>query len=134
MARRWTNCRTVRACPGLIGVQQEWLRDLVEDYLAQQMRVAGAFRGIAHNVMASATETASENIDRMQQESQQMAEAAGQEMNRMADTAGQQLDQVAQDANTYMQPGMQHEASLSSLDFSLNGLPRHGSTLTLGYL
>ena len=93
--------------PGLIGVQQEWLRGFVEDYLAQQMRLAGAFHGIAHNVVASAAETVSENIDRMQQEGQQMAETAGHEMNRMANTAGQQMDQMAQDANTYMQ-GTQH--------------------------
>ncbi len=28
--------------PGLIGVQQEWLRAFVEDYLGQQMRLAGS--------------------------------------------------------------------------------------------
>jgi len=119
---RFTNCRLERngeamekmqncqGLPGLIGVQQEWLRGFVEDYLAQQMRLAGAFRGIAHNVVASATETASENIDRMQQEGQRVGEVAGHEMNRMADTAGQQMDQTAQNAqqaNTYVQ-GTQH--------------------------
>jgi hypothetical protein len=83
------NCQGL---PGLIGVQQEWLRGFVEDYLAQQMRLAGAFRGIAHNVVASAAETASENIDRMQQDGQQMVE-----------TAGQQMEQVAQDANGFVQ-------------------------------
>ena len=81
--------------PGLIGVQQEWLRGFVEDYLAQQMRMAGAFRGIAHNVVASAAETASENIDRMQQDVQQTAEVAGQQMEQMA--------QDTQQANTYVQ-------------------------------
>jgi hypothetical protein len=119
---RFTNCRLERngeamekmqncqGLPGLIGVQQEWLRGFVEDYLTQQMRLAGAFRGIAHNVVASAAETASENIDRMQQEGQRVAEVAGHEMNRMADTAGQQMDQTAQNAqqaNTYVQ-GTQH--------------------------
>ena len=69
-----------RGLPGLIGVQQEWLRGFVEDYLAQQMRLAGALRGIAHNVVASAAETASENIDRMQQDGQQVAQTAGQQM------------------------------------------------------
>jgi hypothetical protein len=83
------NCQGL---PGLIGVQQEWLRGFVEDYMAQQMRLAGAFRGIAHNVVASAAETASENIDRMQQDGQQMVE-----------TAGQQMEQVAQDANGFVQ-------------------------------
>jgi hypothetical protein len=78
--------------PGLIGVQQEWLRSFVEDYLAQQVRRAGAFRGLAHNVVTSAAETASENIDRMQQDGHQIAEAAGH-----------QVDQVAQDADSFLQ-------------------------------
>ena len=86
------NCQGL---PGLIGVQQEWLRGFVEDYLAQQMRLAGAFRGIAHNVVASAAETASENIDRMQQEGPQVAEVAGQQMEQMA--------QETQQVNTYVQ-------------------------------
>jgi hypothetical protein len=78
------NCQGL---PGLIGVQQEWLRGFVEDYMAQQMRLAGAFRGIAHNVVASAAETASENIDRMQQEGQQVVEVAGKQMEQMAQEA-----------------------------------------------
>ena len=86
------NCQGL---PGQIGVQQEWLRGFVEDYLAQQMRLAGALRGIAHNVVASATETASENIDRMQQEGPQVAEVAGQQMEQMA--------QETQQVNTYVQ-------------------------------
>jgi hypothetical protein len=75
------NCRGL---PGLIGVQQEWLRAFVEDYLGQQMRLAGAFRGLAHDALTSAAETASESIDRMSQESREMAETAGQQMNQMA--------------------------------------------------
>ena len=84
------NCQGL---PGLIGVQQEWLRGFVEDYLAQQMRLAGAFRGIAHNVVASAAETASENIDRMQQDGQQAVEAAGQQMAQEAGSFVQQTTQ-----------------------------------------
>ena len=83
------NCQGL---PGLIGVQQEWLRGFVEDYLAQQMRLAGAFRSIAHNVVVSAAETASENIDRMQQDGQQVVEASGQ-----------QMEQMAQDTNNFVQ-------------------------------
>jgi len=87
------NCQGL---PGLIGVQQEWLRGFVEDYLAQQMRLAGALRGIAHNVVASAAETASENIDRMQQDGQQAVEAAGQQMEQMAQEAGSFVQQTTQ--------------------------------------
>ena len=96
--------------PGLIGVQQEWLRAFVEDYLGQQMRFAGAFRSLAHEVATNATETASENIDRMQQQAGEAIHQAGQaadhtgdQMNQMADTADRQMDQMAQDTNTYVQ-------------------------------
>ena len=78
--------------PGLIGVQQEWLRDFVQDYIGQNMRVAGAFRGLAQNAMTSATDAASENIDRMRHE-------AGE----MVNGAAEQMDQVAQEADSYNQ-------------------------------
>jgi hypothetical protein len=78
--------------PGLIGVHQEWLRDLVQDYIGQNMRLAGAFRGLTQDVMASAAETASENIDRMQHE------ASG-----MVQQAGEQISQMAQDVNSHTQ-------------------------------
>jgi hypothetical protein len=77
------NCRGL---PGLLGVQQEWLRDLVQDYMSQNMRLAGAFRGVAQNVVASAAETASQTVDRMQQEAGEMAEQASEQMNRAAET------------------------------------------------
>jgi hypothetical protein len=78
------NCRGL---PGLLGVQQEWLRDLVQDYMSQNMRLAGAFRGVAQNVVASAAETASQTVDRMQQEAGEMAEQVGEQMNQAAETA-----------------------------------------------
>jgi hypothetical protein len=74
------NCHGI---PGLIGVQQEWLRDLVQDYMGQNMRLAGAMRGLAQNVMASATETASGHIDRMQHEASDIVHQAGEQMNQM---------------------------------------------------
>ena len=55
------NCQGI---PGLIGVQQEWLRDLVQDYIGQNMRMAGALRGLTQNVMACASEQAAESMDR----------------------------------------------------------------------
>ena len=85
--------------PGLIGVQQEWLRDLLQDYASHSMRLMGAMRGLTKNVMASAVETASENIDRMQQE-------AGDAMNRASDAmdkAGEQASHMAQQTNNYVQ-------------------------------
>ena len=53
--------------PGLIGAQQEWLRDLFQDYTSQSMRLLGAWRGVTKNVMETAAENAAENIDRVQQ-------------------------------------------------------------------
>jgi hypothetical protein len=88
--------QTCQGLPGLIGAQQEWLRDLVQDYIGQNMRVAGAFRGLAHNAMASAAEATSGNIDRMQQEATDMVHQA-------ADTAHQASEQMDQDANHYVQ-------------------------------
>jgi hypothetical protein len=83
------NCQGL---PGLISVQQEWLRDLVQDYISHNMRLAGAFRGLTQNVMATAAETASDNIDRMQHQASSMVHQAGE-----------QMDQAAQDVNTYAQ-------------------------------
>jgi len=80
-------------------VQQEWLRDLLQDYTSQSMRLMGAMRGLTKNAMASAVETASENIDRMQQE-------AGDAMNRASDAmnqAGEQASHMVQQTNNYVQ-------------------------------
>jgi hypothetical protein len=84
--------QSCQGLPGLIGVQQEWLRDLVQDYISHNMRMAGALRGLTQNAMASAAETASDNIDRMQHQA-----------SAMVHQAGEQMDQMAQDANTYAQ-------------------------------
>ena len=93
---RLQNCHGI---PGLIGVQQEWLRDLLQDYTSQSMRLMGAMRGLTKNVMTSAVETASENIDRMQQE-------AGDAMNRAGDAtdkAGEQASHMVQQADNDVQ-------------------------------
>lgn len=97
--------------PGILGVQQEWLRDLMQDYLGQQMRLAGAFRGLTQNVVASASEAVSENIDRMQQGASQMAQQDSEAMDRaaqngaeMAQQAGEHVNQMAQDVeNTFQE-------------------------------
>lgn len=85
--------------PGLMGVQQEWLRDCLQDYASQSMRMMTAMRGLTKNMMTSAVETASDNIDRMQKE-------AGETMHRAEDAmeqAGEQMSHMVQDANTYIQ-------------------------------
>jgi hypothetical protein len=72
--------------PGLMGVQQEWLRDWMQDYMSQNMRLAGAFRSLTQNVVSSAAHTASQTMDRMQQDAAEVAQQAGQQMNQMAQT------------------------------------------------
>jgi len=53
---------------------------------------AGAFRGLAQNVTASAAEATSDNIDRMQHEASDKVQKGGE-----------QMTQMAQDANNYVQ-------------------------------
>jgi hypothetical protein len=72
--------------PGLMGVQQEWLRDWMQDYMSQNMRLAGAFRSLTQNMVSSAAHTASQTMDRMQQDAAEVAQQAGQQMNQMAQT------------------------------------------------
>jgi hypothetical protein len=83
------NCSGI---PGLLGVQQEWLRDFVQDYMGHNMRVAGALRGLTQNVVACASEHAAENMNRTQQAASDMAHQVGE-----------QMSQIAQDVNTYAQ-------------------------------
>lgn len=85
------NCQGV---PGLISVQQEWLRDLVQDYIGQNMRMAGALRGLTRNVMACASEQAAENVERAQHAASDMALETGQQMSHIAqevNNCGQQI-------------------------------------------
>ena len=85
--------------PGLLGVQQEWLRELMEDYIGQNMRLAGALRGLTQNAMASATEAVSDNIDHTQHGAAEMVHQGAE----MAQQASEQVNQMAQDANHYTQ-------------------------------
>ncbi|HEY4077535.1 MAG TPA: hypothetical protein VGM26_11470 [Rhizomicrobium sp.] len=111
---RMQNCQGIA---GLMGAQQEWLRDLLHDYTAQQMRFANAFRGLAHNVVTSATQAASENIDRMQKHAAGMAHQAEDMAHHAADMTQHAMDSayntaehtnpLAQDTPDYV-PGTQH--------------------------
>jgi len=85
--------------PGLIGVQQEWMRDFLQDYTSQSMRLMGAMRGLTQNVMSCAVETASDNIDRMKQQAGETMERASDAMNQ----AGEQVTHMVQETNAYVQ-------------------------------
>jgi hypothetical protein len=86
--------QTCQGVPGLIGVQQEWLRDLLQDYTGQSMRWMGALRGLTRNVMEKATESAAENIDRMQHETSEVMQQA-EDATRHAENTGYQAVQQA---------------------------------------
>jgi len=97
--------------PGLIGAQQEWLRDLFQDYTSQSMRLLGAWRGLTQNVMQGVAESAADSIDRMQQGADDMirqaentahhAETMGYEAVRQAD---EHIGNIVPDvSNNYVQ-------------------------------
>jgi len=97
------NCHGI---PGLLGVQQEWLRELLQDYSGQSMRLMNAMRGLTKNAMESAAENASENIERMRHEAKDVMDKAGETMNRAGEVmqqAGEQMSQAVQDNNNYIQ-------------------------------
>jgi hypothetical protein len=92
--------------PGLIGVQQEWLRDLLQDYAGQSMRWMGALRGLTRNVMEKATQSAAENIDRMQHQASDVMHQAADATRRAENTgyqavqqADEQIGNIVQDTN-----------------------------------
>jgi len=89
------NCHGI---PGLIGVQQEWLRELLQDYSSQSMRLMNAMRGLTKNAMESAAENASDNIDRMHTQAQDAMERTSEAMDRAAEQTGH----IVQD-NNYVQ-------------------------------
>ncbi|HEY0267047.1 MAG TPA: hypothetical protein VGC16_09860 [Rhizomicrobium sp.] len=90
---------------GIIGVQQEWLRDLMADYTSQQMRLATTLQGISHNVMACASDAASHNIERLQQQAADMTHQAEEAVHHAEDAGhqavhtGEQMVNTAQDMN-----------------------------------
>jgi ElaB/YqjD/DUF883 family membrane-anchored ribosome-binding protein len=85
--------------PGLIGVQQEWLRDFLQDYTSQSMRMMGALRGLTKNVMESAAENASDNIERMRDQAKDAMDRTSEVMQK----AGEQMSNMVQDTNNFMQ-------------------------------
>jgi ElaB/YqjD/DUF883 family membrane-anchored ribosome-binding protein len=89
--------------PGLIGVQQEWVRDFLQDYASQGMRMMGALRGLTKNAMESAAQNASENIERMQHEAKDMAHKAQDAIHQAQDTGYQAAQQAGEQMNTIVQ-------------------------------
>jgi len=90
------NCQGI---PGLIGVQQEWLRDFLQDYSSLSMRVMGAMRGVTKHMMESAAENASDNIDRMKSQAQDATDSTSE----VVQQAGEQASEMVQENASYIQ-------------------------------
>jgi hypothetical protein len=91
--------QSCQGIPGLIGVQQEWLRDFLQDYASQSMRMMGALRGFTKSMMESAAENASDNIERMKTQAQ---DAMGH-TSAVMDQPAEQMGHAAQDNNDFLQ-------------------------------
>ena len=97
---RMQNCQGI---PGLIGVQQEWLRDLLQDYTGQSMRWMGALRGLTRNVMEKATENAVDGIDRMQHQAGEAMQQAEDAVRHAENTGYQAVQQVDEQIGNIVQ-------------------------------
>ena len=91
--------QSCQGIPGLIGVQQEWLRDFLQDYASQSMRMMGALRGFTKSMMESAAENASDNIERMKTQAQ---DAMGH-TSAVMDQPAEQMGHAAQDNSSFVQ-------------------------------
>jgi hypothetical protein len=87
--------QTCQGLAGLIGVQQEWLRDLMQDYSDLGQRNASALRGVAHTVAAKATDAANDTVDRMHAQAQDNLHQGAQ---MVAETEGR-FDNAVQDVD-----------------------------------
>jgi hypothetical protein len=102
--------QSAQGLAGLIGVQQEWLRELMQDYAEFGQRTAQAYRGVAQTVAAKATDAASQAVDRAHAKAQdtlhQSAQAVADAQNHVqaaVQNAGEQANNFAQDANNNWQ-------------------------------
>ena len=88
---------------GLIGVQQEWLRDLMQDYADLTQRNASALRGITQTVVAQASTAASETVDRMHAQAQDNLHQGAQMMAEAQDRIDDTIQNAGEQVNTYTQ-------------------------------
>ncbi len=88
------NCQGL---PGLLGVQQEWLRDFVQDYMSQNMRLAGPCAAWRRMSWRRRPKLRRRRWTISQQEAGEMAEQAGEQMNRAAETAENYVQETPRD-------------------------------------
>ena len=106
MDRTSTALEKLQSCQGLsglIGVQQEWLRDLMQDYADLTQRNASALRGITQTVVAQASTAASETVDRMHAQAQDNLHQGAQMMAEAQDRIDDTIQNAGEQVNTYTQ-------------------------------
>ncbi len=89
---------------GVIAVQQGWLRDLVQDYAEHNLRLAGIFRGIAHDTLASARDAAGQTLDQAREtaaEAQQSTSEAVHQAESFSQDMANQAPHYAQENQSY---------------------------------
>jgi len=89
--------------PGLVGVQQEWLRDLLQDYGSQSMRLMDAMRGLTRTMMETAGQSASDTIDRMQQQAGDVLHQAEDAIHQAENTGYQAVQQTEEQIGNIIQ-------------------------------
>ena len=89
--------------PGLIGVQQEWMRDLLQDYSSQGMRWMGALRGLTRNVMEQAAQSATGTVDHMQHAADDVMHQAEDTAHRAEEVACQTVQQAEEQMGNIVQ-------------------------------
>ena len=95
--------QTCAGLPGVIGVQQEWLRDLLQDYSGQSMRWMNALRGLTRNVMEKAAESAADNIDHMQHQAGDAVHQAEDAVHHAQDMGYQAVQQTSEQVGNIVQ-------------------------------
>jgi len=80
-------------------VGSRWLRDFLQDYASQSMRMMGAWRGFTKSVLESAAENASDNIERMTSQALDAMDRTSEGLQQ----AGEQVSHRAQDDNAFLQ-------------------------------
>jgi len=95
--------QTCAGLPGVIGVQQEWLRDLLQDYSGQSMRWMNALRGLTRNVMEKAAESAADNIDHMQHQASNAVHQAEDVVHHAQDMGYQAVQQTSEQVGSIVQ-------------------------------
>jgi len=95
--------QTCAGLPGVIGVQQEWLRDLLQDYSGQSMRWMNALRGLTRNVMEKAAESAADNIDHMQHQASDAVHQAEDVVHHAQDMGYQAVQQTSEQVGNIVQ-------------------------------